>query len=100
VKGYGQARPTKIDNNGDPTGIVTDIHWDDWGGATAHGRGTAVYVPANATVAEGREETAQVVAYDLGTCDGHPAYQEWTVYFPRHGESFTPRSGMNACTGP
>ena len=100
VTGYGQARPIKIDNNGDPTGTVTGIHWSDWGGATAHGRGTAIYVPADAPVAEGREEIGEVVAFDLGTCGGHPAYRGWNVYFPKHGESFTPQSSMNACTGP
>jgi hypothetical protein len=45
-------------------------------------------------------ETATVVAFDLGTCDGStPAYQEVTYYFPQDGETFDPTKSTNACTG-
>jgi len=26
-KGYGEARPTEINNGGDPTGVVTNVAW-------------------------------------------------------------------------
>ena len=40
--GFGQIRPSKIFNGGDPTGLVSHITWTSWGGARASG-------PARAT---------------------------------------------------
>jgi hypothetical protein len=41
-----------------------------------------------------------VVAYDLGTCDGHSAYQREEWSFPHYGETFAPASARwNLCTG-
>jgi len=31
--GFGRARPRKIFNGGDPTGLVTKVSWQSWGGA-------------------------------------------------------------------
>jgi hypothetical protein len=97
--GFGQARPAEIFNGGDPTGLVTKITWQSWGGATATGTGTTTYVPANEPVADGRPETATVVAFDLGTCGGTYMYQAVEWYFPQHGQSFSAGQYENVCTG-
>jgi len=100
-RGYGEVRPTVIDNGGDPTGLVTDITWDAWGGPTATGHGTTTRVPRQGPVAQGQQERATVVAYQLGACGGHPAYRAVQHFFPRHGESFDQAADTyNACTGP
>jgi len=73
--GFGQVRPREISLGGDPTGILSGITWRSWGGSRATGTGTSVYVTPSQTVAQGREEPATVVADDLGSCRGAPAYQ-------------------------
>ncbi len=101
--GFGQSRPAEISLGGDPTGILTGITWQSWGGATATGSGTSTYVGPNQTVAQGTQETATVVASDLGACGGgRPAYQQVKWYFPMQGETRATgaNSTINACTGP
>jgi hypothetical protein len=49
--------------------------------------------------AAGAEETATVVAFDPGTCNGSYAYQAVEWYFPQHGGYFDPGEYVNACTG-
>ena len=98
-KGYGQVRPSEIDNGGDPTGIVSKVHWTSWGGAQATGDGTGYYEPDDAPVAESRKEPAHIVAYELGTCQGKLMYQRIAWYFPGQGESFDPKDSRNICTG-
>jgi hypothetical protein len=94
--------PAAIELGGDPTGVVTGITWQSWGGAEATGTGTGTYVGPDQTVAQGTTEKATVVAYDLGTCKGAPAYSSVTWYFPSQGQ--TRQSGavpvINACAGP
>jgi hypothetical protein len=97
--GFGNVRPAEIFNGGDPTGLVTKITWQSWGGATATGTGTTTYVPANAPVADGQQETATVVAFNLGNCGGTYMYQAVEWYFPQHGQSFNPAQYENVCTG-
>ena len=86
----------------DPTGVLSGITWRSWGGSRATGTGTSGYVTPSQTVAQGREEPATVVAYDLGSCRGAPAYQQVTWYFPQHGQTPADNGGspINACTGP
>jgi hypothetical protein len=98
-KGFGRVEPAEIDNGGDPTGIVTQITWQSWGGAQATGTGTSDYVAPNQNVAQGTEQQATVVAFDLGTCDGTPMYQAVEWYFPQNGQSFDPNRYENVCTG-
>ncbi len=38
-EGWGTVRPSKIFNGGDPSGLVTHIHWTSWGGSSAIGYG-------------------------------------------------------------
>lgn len=45
-EGWGTAKPTKIFNGGDPSGLVTRIHWTSWGGSSAIGYGlNAIFKP-------------------------------------------------------
>jgi hypothetical protein len=98
-EGFGQVKPSKIFNGGDPTGLVTGVAWSSWGGAQATGTGTAEYLAPDQTVAQGTEEPATVVAFDLGTCDGKLMYQAIEWYFPQHGQSFNPNTYQDICTG-
>jgi hypothetical protein len=97
--GFGEVKPSEIFNGGDPSGLVTHVVWSSWGGAQATATGTAEYVGPNQTVAQGTEETATVVAFDLGTCDGKLMYQAVEWYFPQNGQSFSPSTYENICTG-
>ena len=97
--GYATVRPTVIDNGGDPTGRVTNVHWQSWGGSQATATGTSLYLAPNQIVAEGTEETATVVAFNLGTCQGKAAYNALEWYFPDHGQAFDPNNYRNICTG-
>src|ERR1700728_4142485 len=98
-QGFGQVKPAKIFNGGDPTGLVTHMAWSSWGGTQATATGTAEYVGPNQSVASGTEETATVVAFDLGTCDGKYMYQAIEWYFPQHNQAFNPNTYENICTG-
>ena len=100
--GFGQVRPLEISLGGDPTGTVTGISWQSWGGAQATGTGTGTYVGPGQTVAQGSPEAADVVASGLGTCGDAPAYRQVTWYFPTEGQtlSTTTVSTVDACTGP
>lgn len=99
--GFGAVRPSAINFNGDPTSFISKIHWSSWGGRRAVGRGTAGFVWPGFGVADGtRYVGATVVAFDLGRCDGRPAYEREEWYFPQYGETFAPASaGWNICTG-
>jgi hypothetical protein len=98
-QGFGEVKPAKIFNGGDPTGLVTSVAWTSWGGAQATATGTAEYVGPNQSVAQGTEETATVVAFDLGTCGGKYMYQAVEWYFPQHNQVFNPNTYENICTG-
>ena len=71
------------------------LHWDSWGGPTAEGTGDALYVPGIG--ADGKNERARVIAYDLGNCRGVLAYRSLEWYFPAHKERFDPRNGQKIC---
>jgi hypothetical protein len=98
-QGFGQVKPSKIFNGGDPTGLVSHVVWSSWGGAQARGTGTSDYVGPNQPVLDGTEESATVVAFDLGTCDGKLMYQAVEWYFPQHGQSLRPDTYEDICTG-
>lgn len=98
-QGFGEVKPATIFNGGDPTGLVTGITWKSWGGPTATGTGTTDYVGPSQSVAAGTRETATVVAFRLGTCDGKLMYRAVEWYFPQHGQAFQPRHYQNICAG-
>jgi hypothetical protein len=97
--GFGQVKPPKIFNGGDPTGLVTHVVWTSWGGARAVATGVSDYVGPGQSVATGTEETATVVAFRLGTCDGKPMYRAVEWYFPQHGQAFDASRYENICVG-
>jgi hypothetical protein len=97
--GYGIVEPSELNNNGDPTSVIVQISWNSWGGSEAIGTGTAEYVGPSQTTSQGTDQSATIVAFDLGTCDGRYMYQAVEWYFPQHDESFDPTSYENICTG-
>jgi hypothetical protein len=97
--GFGQARPAKVFNGGDPTGLVSGVTWASWGGATATGTGTSEYVGSGQSVASGREEPATIVAFDLGRCGGTLMYRAVEWYFPQHGQAFSASQYEDICSG-
>ncbi len=88
TRGFGQVRPAVVDNGGDPTGLITGVTWATWGGETADGQGTGTYVGPGQAVAEGTQVSVKIRAYDLTTCDGHPAYRHVIWWFPSKGETY------------
>jgi hypothetical protein len=97
--GFGQVKPSKIFNGGDPTGLVTDVVWSSWGASQATATGTSDYVGPGQSDAQGTEEQATVVAFDLGSCGGKLMYQAVEWYFPQHSQAFNPNTYENICTG-
>jgi hypothetical protein len=97
--GFGQVRPARIYNGGDPTGLVTGIAWRSWGTSRAIGTGQAEWVGPHQSVANGRQEQATVVAFRLGICNGKQMYRAVEWYFPQHGQSFSARHYEDICTG-
>jgi hypothetical protein len=98
-EGYGKVRPSTVYNGGDETGLVKHIKWSSWGGKTATGTGESVYVAPGQFTYQGTLQGVTIVAFDLGTCGGHPAYRAVEWYFPQHGMKFMPHNYINDCTG-
>lgn len=98
-EGYGHAKPSTVFNGGDPTGLVRKIKWASWGGAQAVGSGISDYVSPHQDVAHGKQEPVRIVAFDLGTCHGRPAYNAIEWYFPQHGQHFNGSVYIDPCTG-
>ncbi len=81
--GFGTVRPGAIFNGGDPSGLVTHIHWSSWGGSVATGHGlNAIFKPAGGYYA--KLVTIQLRAYDIGRCAalGPLAYRRLSVREP------------------
>ena len=97
--GFGQVKPAKIFNGGDPTGLLTHITWKSWGGADAVGTGKTDYVGPGQSVAAGKEEQATVEAFKLGKCHRKLMYKAVEWYFPQHGQSFSASHYENICKG-
>ena len=98
-EGFGEVRPARVFNGGDPTGLISSIRWAGWGGTQATGTGLSDYVGPGQTVAEGTEETATIVVFDLGECAGQFMYQAVEWYFPQHGDRFDPTTYEDVCHG-
>ncbi len=98
--GYGQVRPARIFNGGDPTGEVEHIRWTGWGAGRAIGVGDAEYVwPGTAVADNGFTSGARVVAFHLGRCRGHLSYNAIEWFFPKYGQSFRPHTYIDSCSG-
>lgn len=97
--GFGEVRPAEVYLGGDQTGDLIHVTWSSWGGPQATGTGTSVYVAPNQLTYQGTSQTATVVAFDLGRCDGALVYKAVEWYFPQHGGSFDPNNhAMETCT--
>jgi hypothetical protein len=94
--GYGEVEPSYISNGGEPTGIVEDVRWTGWGEEVAIGSGYS-YVP-HESVADSTREPVEVIAFDLGVCEGENAYQAVDWYSPQLGEEFDPVQYYDICT--
>lgn len=67
--GFGTARPREFFNGGDPSGLVTSIHWRSWGGRNAFGSGrNAIFRPEGGYYAH--QVTIKLWAHGLGHCPG------------------------------
>jgi len=98
-QGFGQVKPSKIFNGGDPTGLVAHVVWTSWGGARAIATGISDYVGPSQTVAGGRQEPVTVVAFNLGICDSRLMYRAVEWYFPQHKQAFDAGRYEDICTG-
>jgi hypothetical protein len=98
-EGFGQVKPAKIFNGGDPTGLVTRLIWSSWGGRRAVGTGLGDYVGQGQSVASGSQKQVTVVAFNLGTCHGTRMYRAVEWYFPGEGQAFDPTRYENICAG-
>jgi hypothetical protein len=81
--GWGTPHPSEIFNGGDPSGLVTHIHWSSWGGRTATGRGkNAIFKPQGGYYQQ--LVTIQLRATDRGRCSqrGPLAYRKLEVREP------------------
>jgi hypothetical protein len=81
--GWGTSKPKSIFNGGDPSGMVTHIHWRSWGGPTAIGFGrNPIFKPKGGYY--GRLAKIELRAEDIGSCKGRAAYRQLSVRVPSH----------------
>jgi hypothetical protein len=81
--GWGTAKPAKIFNGGDPSGLVTQIHWTHWGSKASIGHGrNAIFKPRGGYYR--RLVHIELRAYDIGRCssNGPRAYTRLSVREP------------------
>lgn len=97
--GFGDVRPDEIYAGGSPSGLVTDVTWESWGGAQATGRGTGLWIPDGVSTADGVQKPVVVVASNLGDCHGRPAYRSVGWYFPTEGETTAASGYDDICDG-
>jgi hypothetical protein len=97
--GWGEIKPSTIFNGGDPTGLVSHITWDSWGGPRAVGTGMSDYVGPGQSVATGTQEPVTVVAFDVGPCGGVVMYRAVEWYFPDQRQKFSQKVYENVCAG-
>jgi hypothetical protein len=95
--GFGEVKPSGFSNGGDRS--VGSVVWDSWGTLMATGTGLSTYVGPNQTVAEGTQEQAHIVAFDLGDCSGQYMYRKVEWFFPQHGQSFDANMAEDICNG-
>jgi hypothetical protein len=81
--GWGTPHPSEIFNGGDPSGLVTHIHWSGWGGASASGHGLNAIFRPNGGYYD-KLVTIDLRAYDKGRCTSHGplAYRRLSVREP------------------
>jgi len=83
--GWGNVHPSRIFNGGDPSGLVTHIHWTRWGDSIATGRGlNSISKPHGGYYPE--PVTIELHASNLGHCtaSGSLAYRRLSFRVPSH----------------
>jgi hypothetical protein len=86
-EGWGTVRPARIFNGGDPSGLVTEIHWVSWEGKTATGFGlNFIFKPRGGYYSQ--PVIIELRASGLGRCSpgGPPAYSHLSVRSPARPE--------------
>jgi hypothetical protein len=72
-EGWGTARPRRLYNGGDPSGLVTEIRWTSWGHSTAYGYGVhSIFKPGGGYYPQ--SVIVELRAQNLGKCGSQPAY--------------------------
>lgn len=81
--GWGKPHPPELYNGGDPSGLISHIHWSSWGARTASGRGrNAIFRPTGGYYR--KLVPIELRAYDRGQCVRHGvlAYQRLSFREP------------------
>ena len=85
-EGWGTARPARIFNGGDPSGLVKEIQWTSWGGRVAVGYGLGwIFKPAGGYY--NRPLLVELRAEALGHCGSQPAYTQLAIRVPSKPEA-------------
>jgi hypothetical protein len=80
--GWGTSEPAEIFNGGDPSGLITEVHWSSWGDAQANGSGkNPIFKPQGGYYR--RPVSIELRASGLGRCAGRAAYTRLSVREPR-----------------
>lgn len=84
-EGWGTARPAKLYNGGDPSGLVKEIPWTR-GGRTAIGYGLGwIFKPGGGYYS--RPVLVELRAQALGHCGSQPAYTQLAIRTPSKPEA-------------
>ncbi len=95
--GFGSIEPATISLGGDPTGVISAVAWSSWGDSTATGSGIAAYVAPGQATATAMKQSATVVAFNLGDCNGEMVYRDILWYFPQYGQSESDAHAIPTC---
>jgi hypothetical protein len=80
--GWGTSKPMEIFNGGDPSGLITEVHWSSWGGAEAIGSGrNPIFKPQGGYYRN--PVSIKLKASGLGRCGGQPAYTRLSFREPK-----------------
>ncbi len=81
-EGWGGERPGTIFNGGDPSGLISEVEWEAWGGPVARGHGlNSIFKPHGGYYRH--QVTILLKATDLGRCEGKAAYLKLFVREPK-----------------
>lgn len=80
-EGWGSERPEKIFNGGDPSGLITQVHWSSWGGPLARGNGrNSIFKPRGGYYPH--QVKIELKAKRIGSCEGRSAYLKLFIREP------------------
>lgn len=84
-EGWGSARPRRVYNGGDPSGLVTEIQWTSWGSDTAIGYGLGnIFKPHGGYY---HPVVVELRAQNLGHCGSQGAYTQLAIRVPSKPEA-------------